>query len=154
MIDIKVIKKITIPNKTAVERFRRVPELGPSLLFFSGGSALAPLSRRLIDFTHNSIHLITPFDSGGSSAELRKAFRMPAVGDVRNRLMALADQSVRGNPDVFNLFSHRLTHDDPEQAANEFDHLLSGGSPLISVITDPLRKIIRNHLRLFAEAVP
>jgi 2-phospho-L-lactate transferase/gluconeogenesis factor (CofD/UPF0052 family) len=52
--------------------------------------------------------MITPFDSGGSSAEIRKAFKMLAVGDLRNRLMALADQSVKGNPEIFLLFSYRF----------------------------------------------
>ena len=32
------------------------------------------LSMALPNYTHNSIHLVTPFDSGGSSAKLRQAF--------------------------------------------------------------------------------
>jgi hypothetical protein len=50
----------------------------------------------LCRFTHNSIHLISPFDSGGSSAVIREAFDMMAVGDIRNRLMSLADETVHG----------------------------------------------------------
>ncbi|MDD4701779.1 MAG: 2-phospho-L-lactate transferase CofD family protein, partial [Desulfovibrio sp.] len=70
------------------------PVLGPRLTFFTGGTALRGLSRELIHHTHNSVHLVTTFDSGGSSAALRRAFAMPAVGDIRNRLLALADSSV------------------------------------------------------------
>ena len=70
------------------------PALGPRLTFFTGGTALRGLSRELTRHTHNSVHLITTFDSGGSSAVLRRAFAMPAVGDIRNRLLALADSSV------------------------------------------------------------
>ena len=66
------------------------PPLGPRLVFFTGGTALRDLSRQLIHYTHNSVHLVTPFDSGGSSAALRRSFAMPAVGDIRNRLLALA----------------------------------------------------------------
>ncbi len=73
------------------------PALGPHILFFSGGSALRGVSRLLPAWTHRSIHLVTPFDSGGSSAALRRSLSMPAVGDLRNRLLALADVStVRG----------------------------------------------------------
>ena len=36
-----------------------------------------------------TIHFITPFDSGGSSAQLRKEFNTIAIGDYRNRLIAL-----------------------------------------------------------------
>ncbi|WP_291302084.1 2-phospho-L-lactate transferase CofD family protein [Desulfovibrio sp. MES5] len=70
------------------------PALGPRLTFFTGGTALRALSRELTRHTHNSVHLITTFDSGGSSAVLRRAFAMPAVGDIRNRLLALADCAV------------------------------------------------------------
>ena len=70
------------------------PPLGPRLVFFTGGTALRDLSRRLTAHTHNSVHLVTTFDSGGSSAALRRAFAMPAVGDLRNRLLALADSAV------------------------------------------------------------
>ena len=70
------------------------PALGPRLVFFTGGTALRDLSRQLTRHTHNSVHLVTPFDSGGSSAALRRAFAMPAVGDIRNRLLALADSAL------------------------------------------------------------
>ncbi|MBO4300949.1 MAG: GAK system CofD-like protein [Desulfovibrio sp.] len=70
------------------------PAFGPRLVFFTGGTALRQLSRVLTRFTHNSVHLVTPFDSGGSSAALRRAFAMPAVGDMRNRLLALADRDL------------------------------------------------------------
>ena len=69
------------------------PELGPHIVFFTGGTALRHISQHLAELTHNSVHLVTPFDSGGSSATLRQAFGMPAVGDIRNRLLDLADTS-------------------------------------------------------------
>ena len=87
-----------LPNR--IEEARRAPEKGPAILFFSGGTASRQLSRELIHYSHNSIHVITTFDSGGSSAELRRAFGMPAVGDLRNRLLALADRSPSGNAEV------------------------------------------------------
>ena len=144
-----------LPDRLKLARFARAPELGPKLLFFSGGSALNPVSRRLIRYTHNSIHLITPFDSGGSSAVLRKAFRMAAVGDLRNRMMALADQSVQGNPDIRKLFAFRFA----KQAENGallslLEEMVRGKHPMVAVIPDPMRKIIRKHLKLFHQSMP
>src|SRR6056297_3176333 len=101
-------RNLPIPNRTRMDRYRQDPAQGPKILFFSGGSALRAVSQRLIEYTYNSVHIITPFDSGGSSAMLRQAFGMPAVGDIRNRLMALTDERVQGNDAVFNLFAHRL----------------------------------------------
>ena len=152
---IRVTRTVSLPDKLKLALFARAPELGPQILFFSGGSAMNPVSRRLIEYTHNSVHLITPFDSGGSSAVLRKAFRMPAVGDMRNRMMALADQSVKGNPDIRRLFAHRLAKDAAQdELIVELDNLVFGKHSLIKAVPDPMRKIIRNHLRFFREAMP
>lgn len=152
---IRVTRDVTIPDPRKLERFRRAPELGPSVLFFSGGTALRDTSRALIRFTHNSIHLITPFDSGGSSAVIRRAFGMPAVGDIRNRLMALADQSVQGNPEIYDLFTHRLPKDaGPEELRAELDAMAGGNHSLVRRIPDPMRKIIRNHFYEFLDRMP
>lgn len=144
-----------MPDPLRLARYRKAPELGPRLLFFSGGTALKKLSRRLIEYTHNSIHLVTPFDSGGSSAALREAFRMLAVGDIRNRLMALADLSVQGNPDIYRLFSFRLPAGaSREEQGQELLRMARGEHPLVAAVPDPMRKIIRNHLKFFLERMP
>lgn len=101
------------------------------------------------------MHLITPFDSGGSSQVLRRAFDMPAVGDLRSRLMALADETVLGQPDVYALFSYRL----PKRAASrdlraEVALLVQGQHPLIAAISEPMRQLIQSHLTSFVEQVP
>lgn len=152
---ISITREVEIPDRLKIERYRRTPELGPRILFFSGGSALRDVSKELINYTHNSIHLITPFDSGGSSAVIRNAFCMPAVGDIRNRLMSLADQSVKGNPEIFDLFVHRLSkHAKQEELYRELEIMASGKHELVARITDPMRKIIRNHFHQFLEAMP
>ena len=94
---VRVTHSIRLPDELRLARARRAPEVGPRILFFSGGTAMRGLSRKLKRYTHNSTHLITPFDSGGSSAKLRDAFDMLSIGDIRNRLVALADETVRGN---------------------------------------------------------
>jgi len=152
---ITISRAVTIPDLRKIALFEKAPELGPEILFFSGGSALAGLSRALIDYTYNSIHIITPFDAGGSSAELRKAFNMLAVGDLRNRLMALADKSVQGNPAVYRLFSHRLPKGmDGKELVELLESMIDGFHPLVSSIIDPMRKIIRNHLGGFRREMP
>ena len=144
-----------MPDRLRLARFYRIPELGPKILFFSGGSALNPLSRFIIDYTHNSIHLITPFDSGGSSAKLRRAFGMPAVGDLRNRLMALSDQSIKGNPEVVELFSYRLPKDLARHELEQIlDDLVRGEHDLVAAVPDPFRKIIRAHIGFFQKEMP
>lgn len=84
------------------------PAHGPRILFFSGGSALRGASRLLPAWTHRSIHLVTPFDSGGSSAALRRSLSMPAVGDLRNRLLALADVTTERGRVLHDALARRL----------------------------------------------
>lgn len=152
---VKITKTVTLPDKIKIERYRRVPELGPRILFFSGGTALKRVSKYLIDYTYNSIHIITTFDSGGSSAKIRDAFNMISVGDLRNRLMALADQSVKGNPNIYRLFSYRFPEDENLRTLhNRLHQMAAGNDPLISTIIDPMREIICNHLQYFIERMP
>ncbi len=150
-----ITRPLRLPDPVRLARYARAPELGPKILFFSGGSGPAALSRELINYTHNSIHLITPFDSGGSSAVLRRAFNMPAVGDLRNRMMALSDMSVRGNAEVRRLFAHRLPLDqEPWQLVERVEAMAQGRELMLRAIPDPLRKIVRNHLSYFLMAMP
>lgn len=152
---ITITRRVRLPDARKLARMARAPELGPNILFFSGGSALNPLCRVLVRYTHNTTHLITPFDSGGSSATLRRAFHMPAVGDLRNRMMALADGTVLGNPEVGRLFATRLDKNaTPTELREKLADLVQGRDPLVAAIPDPLRKIVRSHLGFAAEALP
>jgi CofD-related protein of GAK system len=144
-----------IPDRLRLARFRAAPQFGPRILFFSGGTALNGVSRRLVEYTHNSIHVITPFDSGGSSGKLRGPFNVPAVGDLRSRLMALADQTVRGQAEVFDAFTQRLpAAGSPQNARRHFFEIVEGRDPIISRIERPMRDLICNHLRFVADELP
>jgi CofD-related protein of GAK system len=152
---VRITHALTLPDALRVERCRHAPEYGPRILFFTGGSALRSTCRRLKLLTHNSIHLITPFDSGGSSAVFREHFDMLSVGDVRSRLIALADETVRGNPQIYALFSHRLPTDAaPALLRDELERLASGQHPLVAGIPEPLRYIARRHIESFCARMP
>ncbi len=139
-----------IPDPAKLARYKKSPAQGPKILFFSGGSALRGLCRQLIHYTYNSIHIITSFDSGGSSAILREAFTMPAVGDIRARLMDLADQGLWGNREIFALFAYRFDQQAKNGAlVNELGQMVNGKHKLIARIPDPMQEIIRNHLLWF-----
>lgn len=155
MTAMRIERELRLPDDLRVARAQSAPHHGARILFFSGGSALNGISRQLKQFTFNSMHLITPFDSGGSSQILRQAFDMPAVGDLRSRLMALADETVLGQPDVYALFSHRL-HKDASQKKldSEVARLISGKHPLVSAIAKPMRQLIQSLLGEFASQVP
>lgn len=109
------------------------PAQGPRLLFFTGGSALRGLSGHLVAHTHRSIHLVTTFDSGGSSAVLREAMDMPAVGDLRNRMLALAVPEGRDEKALVHLLGHRLPEAGHREALQrELRDLLRGAPTAVA----------------------
>ncbi len=143
-------KQASLPDEIKLARFRKSPELGPKILFFSGGTALTEASRKLTLYTHNSIHVITPFDSGGSSATLRKFFNMPAIGDLRSRIMALADRSLIGNIEVIELFSYRFSKENKEENLRlELSEMAEGKHFLVKSLPIPVQKIICSYLLSF-----
>lgn len=148
-------EKTALSVSPSLPRPPLLPRMGPKMLFFSGGSALRQTATELAAHTSNTIHLVTPFDSGGSSAALRNAFDMPAVGDLRARIMALADKERLGNPEVFTLFSYRLPKDEePKKLRAEMVRLVRGNHPLLAQIPDPMNGIIREHLSWFSLHMP
>jgi len=155
MKSVRVTRSVQIPDLLRLSRYRKAPELGPRVLFFSGGTALNGVSRLLKNYTFNSIHMVTPFDSGGSSAKLRKAFAMPSIGDLRSRLMALADETVIGHPEIYQLFNTRFPLDGQQkELLKQLELMQQGKDPLVDAITNPMRRLIRNQLGYFREAMP
>ncbi len=149
---ITLTRHAIIPDPVRISLYHKAPELGPKILFFSGGSALNGLSQHLKNYTYNSIHLVTPFDSGGSSAKLRQAFDMPAIGDLRSRMMALADETITGHPEVYRLFTYRLPSNQSQKALlQRLMNMVNGKDSLVKDIPNPMRRIIRNLLGFFIE---
>ena len=131
-----------------------LPELGPRVVFFTGGTALADISRELAVHTYNSVHVVTPFDSGGSSASLRQALGIPAVGDLRNRLLALADSSVTPAK-VLALCKRRLPEEGSrDELLQELYYLASARSSVWMDIPRVFGEVLRLHLHYFLEAMP
>jgi len=76
-------------------------------VLLSGLKTLVDLGEERLDITA----IVTASDSGGSSGSLRRALNVPAVGDIRNCLVALSDSKSL----LTALCSHRFSN------ANELD---------------------------------
>ena len=104
------------------------------IAFLSGGSALQGLAGYFASSGYQASHVISVFDSGGSSGRLRDVCTGIAVGDIRKRLTAIGDRSKPAARPIINLFSSRLPSDEPthkvrrhvEAAARGEGQLLGG----------------------------
>ncbi|WP_320006162.1 GAK system CofD-like protein [Maridesulfovibrio sp.] len=126
----------------------------PSIVFFSGGSALNGLASELAKVNPLCAYIITTFDSGGSSAALREVLNMPAVGDVRNRMLALADIDSHEKANIVAMLNTRLPlYADRTALYGQLAHLANGSHSLMDGFSEIVRKIISERFALFIELV-
>ena len=81
----------TTPETASVIRAASRLARGPRVAAVGGGNGLAALLRGLKTQTSNLTAVVTMADDGGSSGLLRRDMGMPPPGDLRNCLVALAD---------------------------------------------------------------
>jgi uncharacterized cofD-like protein len=70
---------------------KRFLSRGPKIAVIGGGTGLSTLLRGIKEHTSNITAVVTVADDGGSSGRLREELGIPAVGDIRNCIVALAD---------------------------------------------------------------
>jgi uncharacterized cofD-like protein len=89
---------------------KRFRARGPRIVALGGGTGLSTLLRGLKEYTSNITAVVTVADDGGSSGRLRESLGIPAVGDIRNCIVALAD----AEPLMGELLQYRFPGDDAE----------------------------------------
>jgi len=82
----------------------RTRERGPRVVVVGGGTGLNVLLQGVKQYTSNVSAIVTVTDTGGSSGRLRDEFDMLPPGDIRNCLVALADEG----PLLSELFQYRF----------------------------------------------
>ncbi|GAB1426969.1 YvcK family protein [Aminivibrio sp.] len=79
-------------GKTAMKRAIEYRlSMGPFVVAIGGGTGLSSLLRGLKSFTRNIVAVVTVTDEGGSSGRLREEWGVLPPGDVRNCIVALAE---------------------------------------------------------------
>jgi uncharacterized cofD-like protein len=90
-----------------------------SVVAIGGGTGLSALLRGLKLHDVDITAIVTVADDGGSTGRIRNVFNMPAPGDIRNCLVAMADaESLMGQ-----LFHYRFDQEESELAGHSFGNL-------------------------------
>lgn len=121
---------------------RRHSSRGPRVVVIGGGSGLSVLLHGLKEFTSNITAVVTVADDGGSSGRLRSQFDMPAPGDIRNCLVALAD----AEPLMSDLFQFRF------KESGEFEGHSFGNLFILAMlkVTGDFEKAIKESSKILA----
>jgi len=89
------------------------------IVTIGGGTGLSTLLRGLKQHNVALTAIVTVGDDGGSSGRLRAEFNVPAPGDIRNCLVALADSETL----VSDLFQYRFEAEDSALHGHSFGNL-------------------------------
>ena len=103
---------------------------GPRIVAIGGGTGLSTLLRGLKEHTSNLTAVVTVADDGGSSGVLRAELGIPAVGDIRNCIVALAD----AEPLMGRLLQYRFPGEGPARTAGIKNE---AGMPELALPVDP-----------------
>lgn len=142
----RVFRALTDPLR-ADDRDRPLVELiyqkrflarGPRIVAIGGGTGLSALLRGLKEHSSNLTAVVTVADDGGSSGVLRDAFGIPAVGDLRNCIAALADNE----PLMADLLQYRFPSDGGSASAAPGGSLSSGVSDGPSLAGHPMGNLL------------
>ena len=93
----KVSKEIIEPfaptgrSVASVVAERRRKSRGPRIVVIGGGTGMSTMLRGLKEYTSNITAIVTMADDGGSSGKLRRDLGVLPPGDLRNCIVALAD---------------------------------------------------------------
>lgn len=101
-----------------------------------GGTGLATLLSGLKHFTTNLTAVVTVADDGGSSGRLRREMGILPPGDIRNCLVALAeDESLMGR-----LFQYRFEEGEGSLSGHSFGNLFLAA---LTKVTDDFEEAVR-----------
>jgi len=118
-------------------------QVGPRVVAIGGGTGLSTLLRGLKQCTTNLTAIATVADDGGSSGRLRENMGVPAPGDIRNCLVALADSE----PLMTELFQYRFNGESGDLHGHSFGNLLIAA---LTEITGDFEQAIRETSRVLA----
>jgi uncharacterized cofD-like protein len=135
----------------------RILDRGPNVVAIGGGTGLSTLLRGLKEETSNITAVVTVTDDGGSSGRLRQEIDVLPPGDVRNCILALAEDETELSTFLqyrfagpHELAGHSLGNlllSGLEQATGGFDRAVEAMSHMLSIRGDVLPATLqKTHL--------
>jgi uncharacterized cofD-like protein len=107
------------------------------MVFIGGGTGLSVLLKGIKQYPAQITAIVTVSDDGGSSGILRQELGIPATGDIRSCLVALAETE----PLMEQLFRHRFYYGDTIQGHSLGNLLLAAMTEITGDFASAIQKI-------------
>lgn len=121
---------------------KRFLEQGPRIVAIGGGTGLSTILHGIKEYTSNITAIVTVADDGGSSGRLRQQFDIVAPGDIRNCLVALANDETM----MQELFQYRFKQE-TEFSGHSFGNLFITA---MTQVTGDFEKAVRESSRILS----
>lgn len=122
---------------------RRYLAQGHRIVVIGGGTGLSTMLRGLKQHTSNLVAVVTVSDDGGSSGLLQRQLGMLPPGDIRNCIVALADEETL----MTELFQHRFDGADEGLTGHSIGNLLIAA---MSDITGDFEEAVKEISKVLA----
>lgn len=133
-----VVSRTHRGSRSLFRALKRQSELnsGPRIVAIGGGTGLSTLLRGFKRLTANLTAIVAVTDDGGSSGRLRAEYDLPAPGDLRNCLVALAPEEER----LSEVVSYRFSDGDELEGHSLGNLLLAALSDLNGGFAEGIRE--------------
>jgi uncharacterized cofD-like protein len=122
---------------------RRYLSQGYRIVVIGGGTGLSTMLRGLKEHTSNIVAVVTVTDDGGSSGMLQRQLGMLPPGDIRNCIVALADEETL----MTKLFQHRFNDAGEGLSGHSFGNLLIAA---MTAITGDFERAVKESSKVLA----
>ncbi len=129
---------------------RRSLSQGQRIVVIGGGTGLATMLRGLKQHTSNITAVVTVTDDGGSSGRLQREMGMLPPGDIRNCLVALAEEE----PMMTELFQYRFGDETAGFNGHSFGNVLIAAMTRITGDFEKAVKETSNILAIRGQVLP
>ena len=134
---------------------------GPKIVIFSGGTAFNAVAKVLTKSLSTKVTYVLPVsDNGGSSKEIIRVLGGPAIGDIRSRLVRLANDTTHESRAIKLVLEYRLNSHDKSAAKEEMISIVDGSHPIwsctgggmVPAISEAYKETVRAFLAFFFDA--
>lgn len=128
---------------------KRFLSKGPKIVAIGGGTGLSTLLQGVKKYTSNITAIVTVMDDGGSSGRLRRDMDILPPGDIRNCIIALADDE----SEMGEVFQHRF-RGNSELSGHSLGNLIIAGLENMTGQFDRAIEETSNLLNIRGQVVP